>query len=500
MPATNGTATNGTATNGTNGLNGKKHTSILLKGGNVLQYDSENKVTFPVVDVLVEDQVIAQVGSNIIPEPGTEVIDVAGQIVSPGFVDTHRHLFQSHLRTMTANQTLLQYCGHLLLGKIIYHTPEDLYLAQLGAATEAVHCGVTTVLDHSHVQLSDEHIQMCIKASVESGLRSSYCFGPYLMPTSHNPLTFPEKAQEIIKHQLDVFYQMVEEKPLGGPKNDGRLTLGLACDGVEWKPVEDVRKLLTFAHERNIPMSFHDAHVHGMPSMRYLQKNNLLSNTMIVSHFSTPEDSAFQAAKENGVAISCTPESEMQMSHGWPEGFNSFRYGCKTGLGVDSSAICSGDMFYTMRLLLQMQRARDNAELAERGKVPKRLQATVDQVLYMATLGGAEALNRQAEIGSIEVGKKADMILINTDSPCMVAGLDLGAAMVMHATPADVDTVIINGEIVKRHGELLRVDWKTLKTRLIKSRHELEERWKHVDFDRNTEELGDLWYMTSKLE
>lgn len=463
-------------------------------------FDSEKKATFPVLDVLIEGETIVAVEAHIDVGPHVKIIDAAGQIVCPGFIDTHRHLFQSHIRTTVANQTLLEYCGHLLLGRMVYFTPEDVYLSQLGAATEAIHCGVTTVLDHSHIQLSREHIKQCIKANIESGLRVSYCFAPYGMPESLNPLKFGDNPGEIHQQQLDMFYKLAEEQPLGHSDNDGRVSLGLGYDGIQYRPIEDTKKLLKFAHGRNLPITFHDVTSHGMGAMRFCRENDLLSDTMVMSHFCSPDEQDFAAARAHGVGIASTPESEMQMAHGWPEAFKALRTGCKTGLGVDSSAICSGDMFHAMRICLQTQRARDNGELGSRGKVPKRLQATVDQVLYMATLGGAEAMHQEKEIGSIEVGKRADIVLINTDSPCMIGSIDLGAALVMHASPADVDTVLVNGEMVKQNGKLLKVDWQTFKVKLMKNREELEERWKDVDWDRNTDELANLWHLTGKLE
>jgi cytosine/adenosine deaminase-related metal-dependent hydrolase len=474
--------------------------SVLLRGGRVLVFDSEKKATFGVLDVLVEGTLISKVGHDIPARPETKIIDASGKIVCPGFVDTHRHLWQSHLRTSVANQTLLEYCGHFLFGRALFYKPHDVYLAQLGAAAEAIHCGVTTVLDHSHIQLSEEHIQQCIRASIDSGLRSIYCFAPYSFPESINPLRFSDKPNELHQRQLDQFYKLSEQVPLGNSQNDGRVTLGLGYDGIEYRPVEDTKKLLEFSHDRGLPITFHDCHRHGMSAMKFLRENNLLSDTMVLSHFTFPLEEDFEAAKRHGVGISSTPESEMQMGHGWPEAFPAMRHGCKTGLGVDSSAICSGDLFSAMRICLQMQRARDNHELACRNKIPRQLQATVDQVLYMATLGGAEAIHRESEIGSIGVGKRADIILISTDSPCMVAAGDPAAALVLHASPSDVEHVIINGEVVKENGKLLRVDWSTLKHELRENMKELEESYKSADWSRNTDEVVDAWKMTDKLE
>jgi cytosine/adenosine deaminase-related metal-dependent hydrolase len=473
--------------------------SVLLQGGRVLIFDSEKKATFPVLDVLLEGAIISKVEPHITAQPGTKIIDAHGKLICPGFIDTHRHLFQSHIRTSVANQTLLEYCGHLLFGRVLFYTPQDVYLAQLGGATEAIHCGVTTVLDHSHIQISEEHIQQCIKASIDSGIRSIYCFAPYGLPESVNPLQFSHNPKELHQRQLDLFYKLSEQLPLGNSQNDGRLTLGLGYDGIEYRPIEDTKKVLEFAQARDYPITFHDCNRYGMSAMKFLRANNLLSDTMVLSHFTFPTEEDFEAVRAHGVGIASTPESEMQMGHGWPEAFPAMRHGCKTGLGVDSSAICSGDMFSAMRICLQMQRARDNHELACMGKIPKQLQATVDQVLYMATLGGAEAIHRESDIGSIEVGKRADIVVVSTDSPSMVASCNPAAAFVLHASPSDVESVFINGEMVKENGKLTKVDWPTLKQELEENIKELEERWKHVDWSRNTHELAEVWSMTDKL-
>lgn len=104
------------------------------------------------------------------------------------------------------------------------------------------------------------------------------------------------------------------------------------------------------------------------------------------------------------------------------------------------------------------------------------------------------------EIGSIEVGKRADVVIISTYSPCMVGSSNLAAALVLHASPSDVETVIINEEIVKDNGKLLRVNWSELKKQLVENAKELEDRWKRVDWDRNTDDLMQVWQVGHKFE
>jgi cytosine/adenosine deaminase-related metal-dependent hydrolase len=471
--------------------------SLLIKGGRVLTFNADKSVSFPVKDILLDGNRLAQIADKI--EFTGQTIDATGKIVSPGFIDTHRHLWQSHLRTATGNLSLMGYLGGLLFGRAVFYRPGDVYLAQVGATAEAIHCGITTVLDHSHIQLSEEHIRKCIQATVESGIRSMYCFAPMTLPTSLNPLKMPDLAADH-NRQMMLFYELATELPLGGFDNDGRVTLGLGYDGVQFRPLDDTKKHFDFAASKGMPITLHDCHHYNFPALKFCRENNLTSNTMVFSHVSDASDQDFEYARDHGAAIASTPESEMQMGHGWPEGFRAMRMGVKTGLGVDSSAICSGDMFYAMRLLLQTQRARDNAELAQRGKIPFKLSAMVDEAIYMATLGGAEAVNRDHEIGSLEIGKLADLLIISVDSPMMVGSVDLAAAMVMHATPADVETVIVNGEIVKKDGKLQRVNWNVLKKKLAENRAEMEELYQHIDWDRNTVDVGEMYSLMGDAE
>lgn len=473
--------------------------SILIKNGFVLIFDSHKKASFPQLDVLIVGQTIIEVQHAITAEPNMKIIDANGCIVSPGFIDGHRHLYQSHMRGLVADHTHLQYCGHFLLGKLIYSTPEDFYLAQLGAATEAIHCGVTTVLDHSHGQLSYEHAKQCIRADIDSGIRTIYCYTPKAMPEKLDPLTFPD-FESLHRQQLDQFRQLAQESPLGGAGNDGRVTLGLGYDGVHKWPLQETVELFEFARKRNMQITFHDVPTHGIGVLKFLLKHDLLSDTIVLSHCNGRSDEDLQEAKRFGAGIICTPESEMQMTHGWPEAFRAMRGGCRTGLGVDSSIICSGDLFSAMRLCLQTQRAIDNTEILAAGKECTTLQATVDHVLYMATLGGAEAIHQESDIGSIEVGKRADIVIVRTDSPSMVGSIDFAALLVLHASPTDVTTVIINGEAVKEDGELLKVNWMRLKDSLTQSRQELEQRSRGIGWNKNTEEVIEFMHRAMQDE
>jgi len=125
------------------------------------------------------------------------------KIVCPRFVNSHYYLFQSYIKTLVASQALLEYYGHLLLGRVTFYKLHDVYPAQLGAATKAIHYKLTILLDHSHLQPSKEHITQCAKASIKSGIQSIYCFAPYRLPKCINHLKFSYKPHEL--HQQQIF-------------------------------------------------------------------------------------------------------------------------------------------------------------------------------------------------------------------------------------------------------------------------------------------------------
>ncbi len=474
----------------------------LIKSGRVLTWSKERKSSFPQLDILVEGQLITQIGPNLeVNNNDIEIIDASGHIVTPGFIDGHRHVFQSQLRSTVSNHTLLEYCAHLLQGRMVFLDADDMYLSQLSGLAEAISCGVTTVMDHSHVVTTPERAERCIQATVESGIRSVYCASPFAIPTSLNPLKLPDMTVRH-KEQIELFKTLLQQRPLSGDENDGRVTLGLGFDTMHWIPEDEARDILTFVKENNVPVTMHDVPRYNFPSLSFLRDKSMpLPRQITLSHTCEPNEKDIAFVKDNQIGIVTTPESEMAMSHGIPSAFDFHRTpGCRVGLGIDSPAISSGDLFFQMRLLLQTQRMRQNAMYHGREKLPDAVPALTDDVLYMATLGGAAAIHMEDKIGSIEVGKAADIVLIRTDSPGMVGVVDFGAALVTHAAAADVDTVLINGEVVMREGRLLRVDWGELKGRLQANREVLEKWFEGVDWEWNKNDLKDLWHVRGVME
>ena len=177
-----------------------------------------------------------------------------------------------------------------------------------------------------------------------------------------------------------------------------------------------------------------------------------------------------------GVGVSTTPETEIQMAMGHPIAARVAAVGGKPSLGIDIASNYAGDMFGQMRLMLQAERRKRNQQLELEGRIPGRLEFEAAEVLRYATADGARAIGLQNKVGRLEVGLDADLIILRTDAINMAPVNDEFGAAVLYANIHDVDTVMVRGNVVKRNGQLVGVDWDALRERLVASRDRVLKR------------------------
>src|SRR6266487_4858141 len=147
---------------------------MLLRGGQVISMDPDVG-DLPKADVLIEDDRIAAIGPAI--DADAEVVDVAGRIVIPGFVDSHRHTWEAAIRGCAPNATLDDYFVEVLDTFAPVYRPEDVYASNLAGALECLNAGITTLVDWSHINNSPEHPDAAIRALQEVGIRAQYAYG-----------------------------------------------------------------------------------------------------------------------------------------------------------------------------------------------------------------------------------------------------------------------------------------------------------------------------------
>ncbi|WP_169833125.1 amidohydrolase family protein [Sphingomonas panacis] len=428
-------------------------------------------------DVLIADGSIASVGQCSVPD-GAEVIEAKGGILLPGFVDTHRHVWQTQLRTAAGDWSLYDYLVHMRMTYSSFYNPDDVYLGNYVGALEALNAGVTTMVDHCHILNSPEHSDEAIRGLRDSGTRGVFCYGLFANPTSHSPFIIDP----------DMAWRYADARRLRAgtlSSSDGRILLGLAPNEPESTPFATSAIDVSFAREIDAHVvSCHvamGAYDQGRQFVRQLHEAGLLDQRFLFVHGASLTDAELGMIADAGAGISSTPETEMQMGMGYPVAMRARAAGVNVSLGVDIVSNYSGDLFTQMRMMLQSARAQAHALLEARREAPRAVGATTQEVLRMATLGGAEAINLSDRIGTVEKGKKADLILIRTDTIGMVPATDAVAATVYNAKAEDVEMVMVDGRVVKRDGVLVDVDWPSIARRLQTSAHRIISSARAVD-------------------
>ncbi len=419
----------------------------LIRGGIVVSMDPAVG-DLPRGDVLVEGGRIKEVATEI-DAPGAEVVDAAGCIVLPGLVNAHQHTWQTALRGVAGNWTILEYFHHVHAGLATKFRPEDIYIATLLGALNQINCGATTLVDWCHNNPTPEHTDRAVDALVESGIRAAFFHG--------SPKPDPKPGQKPfweVPHPRGEVERLMKRLPA----NQGLVTLGLAILGPHYSTYEVAQQDFRLAREFGLIASMHCAggEARTPDGWDRLAAEGLLGDNNNIVHGQTLTDAQLAFMVERGVTFSLTPETEMTQGHGFAITGRLRKLGAQPSLGVDLESAISGDMFGVARAALASQRAMDNAAArAATGKLPETSTIHCREALGWITMEGARMLKMDDRIGSLTPGKQADLILIRADDLNMWPVHDPVTSVVMQAGTGNVDTVMIAGEFRKRHGKLL---------------------------------------------
>ncbi len=434
--------------------------TTLIRGGYVLTVDP-NLGDLPDADVLIDGEKIVAVGRNLASNPGANVIDARGCIVMPGFVDTHRHTWQTPVRGVLPSCTLDQYFAGMLDNIGIQYRPDDVYIANLMGALEALNGGITTLLDWSHVNNSPEHSDAAIHGLAEAGIRAVYGHG---VPVGADWWSYSSKEHpEDIRRIRKEYFQ----------SDDQRLTLALAARAPGNTTPEVARHDWELARDLDIRISVHvgmrltGVHVRHVASLNEL---GLMGPDTTYIHCTDSTDEELDLIASTGGSASVAPYVEMLMGHGVPPTGRLVARGVRPSLSIDVVSSVPGDMFTQMRTALVQERILAFTETPDIAFSPT---LTHRDVLEFATIDGARACALDHKIGSITPGKQADIILLRTDQVNVAPVVDPVATVVISADTSNIDTVFVAGQIVKHNGRLTRVDLPRLLDRLDGARDHL---------------------------
>ena len=380
-------------------------------------------------DVHVRAGAIAAVGRGL-TAPGAEVIDGAGMLVLPGFVETHWHLWTTLLRSLSGDK---QEHGYFPTSRTVgtFYTADDMYAAGRLAAAEAVHSGITFLHDWCHNVRAPEYAEAALRALEETGIRARFSYGS------------PTGASNDASIDLADLRRLRER--WSDHSNGGLLSLGLA-----WRGAASAATLRDYevAKELGLPISVH-ANNSGGGVIQQLADRQLLAPGMQVIHavWCTPEE--IRAMAENRVNVSVSPYSELRIGFGFPIAAELMAGGVTVGLSVDTPALSgNADMFAIMKAIQNI----------ENGRARDEFKITARRVLELATIDGARSMGVGDVVGSLTQGKRADLIMVDTRAVNLGVFTEPAHLLVEAAQPANVDTVMIDGRILKRGGRLTQLD------------------------------------------
>ena len=411
----------------------------LIKGAAVITVDPALGV-LPRGDVHVRDGRIEAVGADL-SAPDAETIDATDMIVMPGFVDTHYHMWSALGRNFIGDG--FGYFPAKNATSTLYQ-PIDFYNSVMLGLVELANAGITTVHNWSHNTRTPAHADAELRAHRESLLRARYAYGH----VDRMPRSQPLDYTDIDRVQREYF--------ASGSAFDGLVTFGVNLRGLsqsdEAAYLEDMKQALA----RKLKVAIHAGQT---PPNRVIaedyEKRGWLGPNLLICHYLPASDADAAAMARTKTPLSFATLSEFRLGRaGNPREalLRMRKHGVLVSLSFDATSIAPPNMFETMRFTWNMG-------IPWRGTPTEKLpEVTFREVIEMATLNGAKALGIGDVTGSISVGKRADIILIRGNDLNIAPVADIEASIVQSAMPANVDTVMVDGKIVKRGGKLVAYD------------------------------------------
>jgi 5-methylthioadenosine/S-adenosylhomocysteine deaminase len=418
-------------------------TSILIKGATIVAMDPGRRVFQ--ADVLVEQTRISQIGAGL-KATADEVIDARNRVLLPGFVQSHVHLCQTLFRGAADDLSLIDWLKKRIWPLEASHTPDSLFASARLGILELIRGGTTCALTMETVH----HTDAVFRAVEETGFRA--VVGKCMMDKGED---VPEGLREATDSSVAESVALLDR--WHGKAGD-RIRycfaprFAVSCTSQLLKQIGELarkRAVLIHTHasesKEEIEIVFRET---GYRNVEYLDRIGLTAPNLVLAHCVHLDDSEIEILRARGVHVSHCPSSNLKLGSGIAPVTELLDRGVSVSLGADG-APCNNrlDMFTEMRTAALMQKVL-------RG--PQAIPALT--ALQMATIGGARALGLSDTVGSIEVGKQADLILLNLDSLHSAPAPDVVSAIVYSAQTSDVETVLIAGQIVVRDGRPATID------------------------------------------
>ncbi|WP_433043450.1 amidohydrolase family protein [Dactylosporangium sp. CS-033363] len=431
--------------------------AVIFRNGLVLTMD-DTHTALPGADVLIVDDKIAEIGVGLTAPPGAQEIDATGGIVMPGMIDTHRHMWQTAMRGYGADWTLTQYFVWYYLESGKHFRPEDIHAGNVLAAWEALDAGVTTTVDWSHGLQTTQHADAAADALESVPGRFVLAYGNI----QQGPWQWSAAPE---------FRDFVSRRFTGSDMLGFQMAFDVTGD-----PSFPEKAAFEVARDLGVPVTTH-AGVWGATNddgIRLMHEHGFMTPQTVYVHAATLNPDSYHRISATGGSVSVSTESEQSAGQGYPPTWTLRDHDIPVSLSMDTSVWWSGDLFSAMRTTLGADRSREHLQAHGRAETVTHVHLRAEQVVDWATRGGSRALGLDDKVGSLQQGKKADVVLLKNDaSPVMFPILNPYGHVAFQAQRGDVHTVVVNGRVVKHEHKLVGAD-------LAKARADVERTVEHL--------------------
>lgn len=427
---------------------------LLLTSATVVTVDRDRRVIEDGAVLLDGDRITAvgATGELRSRHPDAEELDCTGKVVIPGLVNTHTHLFQTLLKGLGDDMVLKDWFTCMTGPSAVELTQEDAYAAARHGAVEALKSGTTTIVDFMYVHPRPGLTAAVVRALQETGIRGVVGRG-YITTGVDNGV--PAPLVEPVGSALDDAAALVAAHNRPG----ARVEVGLA-PAMIWTVDEDTLRrtraladdlgALVMMHVSETPFEIeHSLQRYGARDVEVLERVGLLGPDVLAVHCVQCTEGDVEILRAHQVGVSHNPCSNLYLASGFPPVPQMLRAGIAVGLATDGPASSNNH---------NMIQAMKFAALMHKGYQRDATVITAEQVLEMATIEGARAIGRADEIGSIEVGKKADLVVLAMDNFCVTPLHHPVSALVYSAIGNEPETVIVDGAVVVSGGTVRTVE------------------------------------------
>jgi cytosine/adenosine deaminase-related metal-dependent hydrolase len=412
---------------------------LVLRNGLVVSMDPDVGIRQG-CDVAISDGTIVEIGTDLRLDGATDV-DASGMIVMPGLIDSHWHMWSSLGRNFIREG--YEYFPAKWATSAAYE-PEDFYASVLLGLAEAANAGITTVHNWSHNTRSPEHADAELRAHRDGLLRARYAYGHRDMLPEDEPLSFGD-VDRVAAQWFGV------DSPF-----EGTVHLGINLRGPDLGDLDVFHQEMDDVRSRGLPVAIHTMQG-GSTKVRVkdLADRGYLGPDFLICHFlaATEEDRRLMA--ESGTPLSYAVHSELRLGEaGDPRAalLGMHHAGVTVSFSIDATSLHPVNLFEAMNVAWNMGIPWEGTATADLPAL------TFHDVLEMATINGARALGLGDVTGSLTPGKRADVLLVRGGDLNVAPVGDPESTVVRAVTPANVDTVIVDGRVLKRAGRLTHVD------------------------------------------